>query len=108
MPTAPSSRVTSHIFADIIMGWTISAGGPAGLRPGRLSGGKYRRSLYMLLLSTIWKGEGTAPVSRPPQRATSYPFWAVATSRSKGLVIADRLRSTTVAPCPNSDTSPTA
>ena len=71
MPTAPSSRVTSHMFADIIIGWTISAGGAARLRPGRVSGGKYRRSLYMLLLSTIWNGEGTAPVSSPPQRATS-------------------------------------
>ena len=40
MPTAPSSLVTSHISADIIIGWTISTGGPAGFRPGRLSGGK--------------------------------------------------------------------
>ena len=71
MPTAPSARLTSHMSADIIIGWTISAGGPAAGRPGRLSGGKYRRSLYMLLLSTIWKVDGTAPVSRPPQRATS-------------------------------------
>ena len=71
MPTAPSSLVTSHMFADIIIGWTISTGGPAGGRPGRLSGGKYRRSLYIGVLSTIWNGEGTAPVSSPPHRATS-------------------------------------
>ncbi|PQM44740.1 hypothetical protein C1Y40_05099 [Mycobacterium talmoniae] len=30
MPTAPSSRVTSHMLADIIIGCTISTGGPAG------------------------------------------------------------------------------
>ena len=30
MPTAPSSRVTSHMFADIIIGCTISTGGPTG------------------------------------------------------------------------------
>ncbi len=40
MPTAPSSWVTSHMFADIIIGWTISTGGPAGGCPGRVSGGK--------------------------------------------------------------------
>ena len=34
MPTAPSSRVTSHMSADIIIGCTISTGGPAGLAPG--------------------------------------------------------------------------
>ena len=35
MPTAPSSRVTSHMSADIIIGCTISTGGPArrGARP---------------------------------------------------------------------------
>ena len=52
MPTAPSSRVTSHMFADIIIGCTSSTGGPACGCPGRLSGGKYRRSLYIGTLST--------------------------------------------------------
>ena len=52
----------------------------------------------MLVLSTIWNGDGTAPVSSPPNLATSKPFWAVATRRSSGLVIADKPRSTT-APC---------
>ena len=66
MPTAPSSRVTSHMSADIIIGCTISTGGPAGLAPGLLSGGKYRRSRYIGTLSTIWNGDGTAPVSSPP------------------------------------------
>jgi hypothetical protein len=66
MPTAPSSRVTSHMSADIIIGCTMSTGGPAGLAPGLLSGGKYRRSRYIGTLSTTWKGDGTAPVSRPP------------------------------------------
>ena len=37
MPTAPSSRVTSHMSADIIMGCTISTGGPTGFAPGLLS-----------------------------------------------------------------------
>lgn len=40
IPTAPSSRVTSHMSADIIIGCTISTGGPTGGWPGRLSGGK--------------------------------------------------------------------
>ena len=39
MPTAPSSRVTSHMFADIIIGWTMRTGGPGGAWPGLLSGG---------------------------------------------------------------------
>ena len=34
MPTAPSSRVTSHMFADIIIGCTSSTGGPACGWPG--------------------------------------------------------------------------
>ncbi len=34
MPTAPSSRVTSHMSADIIIGCTISTGGPGGFAPG--------------------------------------------------------------------------
>lgn len=66
IPTAPSSRVTSHMSADIIIGCTISTGGPTGDWPGRLSGGKYRRSLYIGTLSTIWDGDGTVPVSKPP------------------------------------------
>ena len=66
MPTAPSSRVTSHMSADIIIGCTISTGGPGGFAPGRVSGGKYRRSRYIGTLSMIWNGDGTAPVSRPP------------------------------------------
>src|ERR1700712_3689472 len=94
MPTAPSLRVTSHMSADIIIGCTISTGGPAGLAPGLASGGKYRRSRYIGTLSTIWNGDGTAPVSRPPYRKTSSPFWAVATNRPSGLVTAER--STTV------------
>ena len=40
MPTAPSSRVTSHMSADIIIGCTINTGGPGGAAPGRVSGGK--------------------------------------------------------------------
>ena len=40
IPTAPSARVTSHMFADIIIGCTISTGGPARFLPGRMSGGK--------------------------------------------------------------------
>ena len=59
MPTAPSSRVTSHMSADIIIGCTISTGGPGGFAPGRVSGGKYRRSRYIGTLSTIWNGDGT-------------------------------------------------
>ena len=34
MPTAPSSRVTSHMSADIIIGCTISTGGPRPLGAG--------------------------------------------------------------------------
>src|SRR5215217_6168399 len=94
MPTAPSSRVTSHISADIIIGCTMSTGGPGGIAPGRASGGKYRRSRYMATLWMIWNGEGTAPVSRPPYRSTSSPFCAVATSRPTGLVIAERSTTT--------------
>ncbi|EUA91037.1 AMP-dependent synthetase and ligase domain protein [Mycobacterium ulcerans str. Harvey] len=30
IPTAPSSRVTSHMSADIIIGCTINTGGPTG------------------------------------------------------------------------------
>jgi hypothetical protein len=52
--------------ADIIIGWTINTGGPGCLAPGRTSGGKYRRSRYIGVLCTIWNGDGTAPVSRPP------------------------------------------
>ncbi len=44
----------------------MSTGGPGGLEPGRVSGGKYRRSRYIGTLSTIWNGDGTVPVSRPP------------------------------------------
>ncbi|CFR98547.1 Uncharacterised protein [Mycobacterium tuberculosis] len=95
IPTAPSSRVTSHMSADIIIGCTISTGGPTGGCPGRLSGGKYRRSLYIGTLSTIWDGDGTLPVSRPPSRRTSRPFCAVATRRSIGRVTIEKLRSTT-------------
>ncbi len=94
MPTAPSSRVTSHMSADIIIGCTISTGGPTGVWPLRLSGGKYRRSRYIGTLSTIWDGDGTVPVSSPPYRTTSSPFCAVATSRSTGRVIAENFRST--------------
>ena len=101
IPTAPSSRVTSHMLADIIIGCTISTGGPAFLRR-RLSGGKYRRSRYIGTLSTIWNGEGTDSVSRPPSRSTSRPFCAVATNRPTGLmigpVIAERFRSTRCSP----------
>ncbi|COX43458.1 Uncharacterised protein [Mycobacterium tuberculosis] len=81
--------------ADIIIGCTISTGGPTGGCPGRLSGGKYRRSLYIGTLSTIWDGDGTLPVSRPPSRRTSRPFCAVATRRSIGRVTIEKLRSTT-------------
>ena len=76
--------------ADIIIGCTISTGGPAGLAPGRASGGKYRRSRYIGTLSMIWNGDGTAPVSKPPYLSTSRPFCAVATSRPTGRVIAER------------------
>ncbi len=51
--------------------------------------------MYIGLLSTIWNGDGTTPVSRPPQRSTSKPFWAVAIRRSTGLVSADKFKSTT-------------
>ncbi len=94
IPTAPSCRVTSHMSADIIIGCTISTGGPTGVCPGRLSGGKYRRSLYIGTLSTIWDGDGTLPVSRPPSRRTSRPFCAVATRRSTGRVTIEKFRST--------------
>ena len=93
MPTAPSSRVTSHMFADIIIGCTSSTGGPACGCPGRLSGGKYRRSLYIGTLSTTCDGDGELPVSRPPSRRTSRPFCAVATRRSTGRVTAEKFRS---------------
>src|SRR4029079_13903839 len=73
-----------------------STGGPGCLASGRASGGKYRRRRYIGTLWTIWNGDGTAPVSRPPKRSTSSPFCAVATSRSIGLVIPDR--STTRSP----------
>ncbi len=53
MPTAPSSRVTSHMSADIIIGCTINTGGPGATEPGRVSGGKYRRSRYIGTLSMI-------------------------------------------------------
>ncbi|CDP89512.1 hypothetical protein BN975_05368 [Mycolicibacterium farcinogenes] len=66
MPTAPSSRVTSHMSADIIIGCTISTGGRGSWAPGRTSGGKYRRSRYIGTLWMIWKGDGTEPVSKPP------------------------------------------
>ncbi|BBY72681.1 hypothetical protein I550_2994 [Mycobacterium intracellulare 1956] len=80
--------------ADIIIGCTISTGGPTGDWPGRLSGGKYRRSLYIGTLSTIWDGDGTVPVSKPPSRKTSSPFCAVAISRATGRVTIERLTST--------------
>ena len=67
MPTAPSSRVTSHMSADIIIGCTISTGGPTGGCPRRMSGGKYRRSLYIGTFSTIWYGDGTAAGFQAPQ-----------------------------------------
>src|SRR5579875_413692 len=94
MPTAPSDLVTSHMIADIIIGCTSNTGGPAGGCPGRLSGGKYRRSLYIGTLSTTWNGDGTVPVSSPPRRKTSRPFCAVAMRRSTGRVTAERCRST--------------
>ncbi|CNI42045.1 Uncharacterised protein [Mycobacterium tuberculosis] len=94
IPTAPSSRVTSHMSADIIIGCTISTGGPIFGSPRRLSGGKYRLSLYIGTLSTIWDGDGTLPVSRPPSRMTSSPFCAVATRRSIGRVTIEKFRST--------------
>ena len=50
------------------------------------------------MLSTVWNGDGTTPVSRPPQRSTSKPFWAVAISRSTGLVTAEKFKSTTAPP----------
>ena len=93
MPTAPSSRVTSHMFADIIIGCTSSTGGPACGWPGRLSGGKYRRSLYIGTLSTTCDGDGELPVSSPPSRRTSRPFCAVAIRRSTGRVTAENFRS---------------
>ena len=36
--------------------------------------GKYRRSRNILWVSTIAKGAGSVPVSRPPKRSTSSPF----------------------------------
>ena len=93
MPTAPSSRVTSNMFADIIIGCTSSTGGPACGCPGRLSGGKYRRSLYIGVLSTVCDGDGELPVSSPPSRRTSRPFCAVAIRRSTGRVTAENFRS---------------
>ena len=76
--------------ADIIIGCTISTGGPDGVAPGRVSGGKYRRSRYIGTVSTIWNGDGTAPVSKPPYRSTSRPFCAVAINRPTGPVTAER------------------
>jgi hypothetical protein len=68
----------------------MSTGGPGGFAPGRVSGGKYRRSRYIGTLSTTWNGDGTVPVSSPPYRSTSRPFCAVATSRPTGLVTAEK------------------
>ena len=91
------------MFADIIIGCTISTGGPTAVCPLRLSGGKYRRSRYIGVLSTIWNGEGTLPVSSPPYLITSRPFCAVAIRRPTGLVIGEK---STIAACLRPRASP--
>ena len=93
MPTAPSSRVTSHMLADIIIGWTSSTGEPAWGCPGRLSGGKYRRSLYIGTLSTTW--DGMESCRFPDRRVAGLPGRS-ALSRSDastGRVTAENFKS---------------
>ncbi len=103
MPTAPSSRVTSHIFADIIIGWTMRTGGPAGFfDPACCPAGSNAAACTSACLRR--SGTVTAP-HRSPDRLSATPrnrFWAVAIRRSTGLVTADKFRSTALPPCPTS------
>ena len=101
MPTAPSSRVTSHMLADIIIGCTISTGGPAAACPAGCPAGNSAAACT----SARSRRSGTARARRRSPARRAQHLEAVLRRGQQALdrpgdrpVIAERFRSTRCSP----------